>query len=149
MARPVRGRTVTWWGWALIGWAALAAAAGVLIGRSIRAADRREQHPRSVGLMGLAAANAATLDRIVADWQPPHRDGPPYPRMPDQIDPSLAGAILTLSYCTTKTAARFWVTECARRGADWDLQRQLWDGWQREHARDVTTLHTDPEDKPR
>jgi hypothetical protein len=132
-----------WWGWALIGWAALAAAAGVLIGRSIRTADRREQ-------------NAATTDGILAEadrraselWpmRPLRHDGPPYPRLSGRVDPSLAGAILTLAYCTDETAARVWLAECARRGADWNLQQQLWDGWQAEHARDVTTLHTDPEE---
>lgn len=118
-----------WWGWALIGWAAVSVPVAVAVGRALRTADRPEQPPPSVGLEGLAAANAATLDRLV-----------------DAADPSLPGAILTLGYQTDEASARYWLAVCARRGADWSLQRELWDTWQREHAHDVTTLHTDPEE---
>lgn len=117
-----------WWGWVAIGWAAVSIPVGVAVARSIRIADRREQQPPpTVGPAGLAAANAATLDQLV-----------------DGADLSLAGAILTLAFQTDETAARYWLAQCARRGADWTLQRELWETWQAERARDVTTLHTEP-----
>ncbi|MFL5913906.1 MAG: hypothetical protein ACJ768_25500, partial [Gaiellaceae bacterium] len=64
----------------------------------------------------------------------------------DDPEPSLAGAILALGYTTDETTARYWLDVCAQRGADWTLQRQLWDAWQHEHARNITRLHTDNED---
>jgi hypothetical protein len=70
--------------------------------------------------------------------------GPPYPPPGALADPSLAGAILALAYSTDETAARYWLAECARRGADWTLQQQLLDTWQREHRPHV--IYTDPEE---
>lgn len=71
-------------------------------------------------------------------------NGPPYPHLPDDAEASLAGAILALAYSPDETTARHWLAICARRGADWDLQRELWNAWLVMHT--PTTLTTDPED---
>lgn len=64
-------------------------------------------------------------------------------------DPAgLAGAILALGVATDETTARYWLAVCARRGAGWALQRDLWETWQRENARNVTYLYTDPTEEP-
>lgn len=57
----------------------------------------------------------------------------------DDAKPSLAGAILALAYATDETTARYWLAVCARRGADWTLQRELWATWQAEHTPQVIT----------
>lgn len=127
-------RVLPWWGWALIGWGAAAAAAAPLIGRRLR--RQQPPPPRSVGLAltELADANLRTIGRLIADAAPP--DVSP--------DVSLPGAILGLAYSSDEVTARYWLAQCARRGADWSTQRQLWDEWQRQHT--PTTLHSDPTD---
>ena len=62
--------------------------------------------------------------------------------MTDDPEPSLGGAILALAYATDVTTARYWLAICARRGADWSLQRDLWDRWTAEHT--PTVLREDP-----
>lgn len=119
-------RRVPWWAWVGIGWAVVGIPVGVAVGRAVRIADRHQETTR------------------------PIRAVPPPPRTMTRpvggIDSSLAGAILALSTSTDETTARYWLAVCAQRGADWDLQRQLWDGWLTEHDRHVTYLYTDPED---
>jgi hypothetical protein len=145
MTRRRLGR-MPWWGWALIGWGAASAAAAVVVGRMIR---RRDVVERPVGLADLADAQARTLDRLVippTDERPPppihtlpSRYRPAYPDLAD-TEPSLAGAILTLAYAADEDTARYWLAMCARRGATWEQQQELWATWQREHRPTVIYL---------
>jgi hypothetical protein len=70
--------------------------------------------------------------------------------LPDPDGPapteSLAGSIMALGYATDETSARYWLAQCARRGADWPLLRQLWRAWEADQARNVHRIHTHSEE---
>jgi hypothetical protein len=128
--------SLPWWGWTLAAgcaWLAAAIAAGIVLGRAIHAADRDTFVPQ----LDDPLRRGTDLDPEFADW-----------RSTVAAEPSLAGAIMALGFATDETTARYWLAVCARRGADWDLQRQLWDAWLAQRAADVTYLNTDtdPED---
>jgi hypothetical protein len=106
-------------------WCAAATAVAVAIGRAVRLADRRPTY--------------------VPQLDAPLWHGTDLPA-PSPADGSLAGAILGLAYATDETTARYWLAVAARRGADWNLQRELLDAWQQMQADDVTRLTTDPKD---
>jgi hypothetical protein len=90
-----------------------------------------------------AAADAAWFEDggNLADHTPPLAY-----RVDQAVSDPLAGAILGLAFATDETAARYWLAQCARRGADADTLRDLRAEWDRQHAADVQTLHTDRED---
>jgi hypothetical protein len=100
-------------------WCAAAAVAAVAVGRAIRLRD----------------------EQPVPQLDDPLRRGTDLDPGPTPSE-SLAGSILALAYATDETTARYWLAVCARRGADWSLQRQLWDRWQAEHR--PTVIYLDP-----
>jgi hypothetical protein len=106
-------------------WCAAATAVAVAIGRAVRLADRRPTY-------------VPQLDAPL--WR--DTDLP----APSPADGSLAGAILGLAYATDETTARYWIAVAARRGATWDMQRELLDAWQQLDNDNVTRLTTDPKD---
>jgi hypothetical protein len=126
-------------GW-LIGaavWGALAYVGARLLGRGVHIADVRERQ---------AAAEPWVAQLDAPLWRGTDLEAwSPSARLPDP-DGNLAGAILGLAFATDETTARYWLSVCARRGADAGTLRDLEAEWDRQHAADVQTLHTDRKD---
>jgi hypothetical protein len=58
------------------------------------------------------------------------------------VGPELTGAIFALGYAVDETNARYWLAQCARRGADQTLLDRLWSTWADMNA--PTLLHSTP-----
>lgn len=119
----------------------LAAAAAVVIGRAIAHADRREP---LVPQLDVPLWRGTDLEPA-----PCPECGVPFAECscPVRAEPEhLSGAILALAYAVDETTARYWLSQCARRGADWQMQQELWDAWQAEQQPHVIYLDHHRED---
>jgi hypothetical protein len=124
-------------------WCATATAAAVAIGRAVRLADRR---PTYVPQLDAPLWHGTDMPAPGGDLVLVHETRDEWPP-PSPADGSLAGAILGLAYATDETTARYWLAVAARRGADWNLQRELLEAWQQLQADDVQHLNAHrPED---
>lgn len=125
-----------------------------------RGTDLDPEWQRCPECRAMCAPNQWACDRCGAGLDDPDDDPPAgaldplddYPRAAGTyvvdavVDEHLAGAILGLAFATDEDGARYWLAQCARRGADADTLRDLRAEWDRQHAADVQTLHTDRED---
>lgn len=62
---------------------------------------------------------------------------------PPEPEP-IAGAILALGFATDETTARYWLAQCARRGADQTLLAELERLWLEQQRDSVQYLHSTP-----
>jgi hypothetical protein len=148
-----------WWQWALAGWVPAAGAVAVVVGRSIRLADRRRYLPqldvplwRGTDLPDPPPCPGCAHGECLRACPPGtcgaiDDDEAARAALEPVDDPAgLAGAVLGIAFATDETTARHWLSVAARRGATWEQQRDLWDTWQRQQDANVTYLHTDRED---
>lgn len=126
---------VPWWAWALIGWLGGCVLVAVVWVRVMR---HRPEAPTPQ--LDDPLYRGTDLERLGAAID---EDDSALPTLPGVVPFDLPGAILALGYATTEDGARYWLAQCARRGADADLLRELRDLWEQDHGRCVTYLHTD------
>lgn len=122
-------------------WAAIAVPAAIAVGRAIRHADVAARLTR-VPQLDVPLWRGTDLQPPVDPVRALHPAGA-Y-RVTQPVTPELAGAILALAHAIDDTGARYWLAQCARRGANPDTLRSLRDEWERQHAANVQTIRATP-----
>jgi hypothetical protein len=135
---PRRLPRMAWWGWVLAGWSIGAAMGAAYVGAMGRGLTR-------------TPAFVPQIDdplRRGTDLAPPS-DAWPLPVDEQPLPAGLWSATRHLGEQTDPDSARYWLSMCARAGADADTLARLWDEWEDQHRRTVIRLHTDPTDTDR
>lgn len=132
-------------------WSAVAVLAALGIGRAIALADRRPDYVPQLDVPLRRGTDLPDEDcgycNAVGGSEPGawHRYScpsyvPEPARRPEDEVGLLGGAILGLAFAVDDTTARYWLAQCARRGASQAQLDELWADWERQNV--PTYLHT-------